>query len=424
MPTWTATLLQTERKGNEMSANPVQDTPTSQSSRRTLFIVGLVLLILLTGGLAVGTIPRLIRERAASTLAATNAAQPPRVAVATATRVAPDAERVLPGNCLPLTEIAIYPRTTGYLKRWTVDIGDHVKAGQLLAEISTPEIDAQLEQARATLVQDKANLARSKAQEVYAKSEEKREKEAYTASVSSKNAYESAVAASGVAGATVSASEATLQVDAANIMRLEALQSFQKITATFDGVITARNIDPGALLQADTPATTKEMFHLMRTDILRVWVNVPQTFSTTIQTGQTATVYRREDPARIFAGKVARTADALDPNTRTLLTEVHVPNPENLLRPGMYLEVRFVFDRKIFPIMIPSAAVVVRSQSPLVGVLDANHAIHYRPVQLGRDYGAQVEVTVGLKQGEIVVIHPGDDLPEGTIVEPVTHPEK
>jgi RND family efflux transporter MFP subunit len=402
-----------------MIENTASETPNFKPTRRTFLIIAVVLAIVFAGALTAGTIPRLRREHATDQLAATNAAQPPRVSVATAVQIAPDAERTLPGNCIALEEIAIYPRTTGYLKRWNVDIGDHVKAGELLAEIATPEVDAQLEQARATLVQDKANLARSRAQEVYARSEEKREKEAFTASVSSKNAYESAVAASGVAAATVSASEATLLVDAANIQRLEALQSFEKITASFDGVITARNVDPGALVQADAPSTTKELFHLMRTDILRVWVNVPQTFSTTIKRDQAAILYRREDPGRIFRGSVARTADALDPNTRTLLTEVHVPNPDNLLRPGMYLEVKFTFDRKIFPIMIPSAAVIVRTQAPFVGVLDANHAVHYRSVQLGRDYGAQVEVSVGLKPGEIVVIHPGDDLPEGTVVEPV-----
>lgn len=379
---------------------------------------------LVVGGWATGTIPRQKQQRAVEERAAAAATQPPRVAVAVATRVAPDAERVLPGNCLPLTEIAIYPRTTGYLKWWKADIGDRVKAGQLLAEIATPEIDEQLEQARATLVQDQANLVRAKAQQVYAKAEERRQTETYNAGAASKNEYDSAVAAADVATATVKANEATLVVDKANIHRLETLQSFQKITAPFDGIITARNIDPGALVQADAPTTTRELFHLMRTDVLRVWVNVPQTFSTTVKAGQSATVYRREDPGRTFEATVARTADALDPNTRTLLTEVHVKNPDNALRPGMYLQVKFTFDRRIFPVMIPSAAVVIRSQSPMVGVVDAGRAVRYRSVQLGRDYGAEVEVTVGLNPGETVIVHPGDDLPEGTVVEPVPQQTK
>ncbi len=401
------------------------DTPAATRAGwpRVLAVVAAVVAVL-AGGFALGTVPRLRQEHAVRAQAEAASVRPPRVTVATATRVAPDAERVLPGNCLPLTEISVFPRTTGYLTRWTADIGDRVKAGQVLAEISTPEIDAQLDQARATLVQDRANLVRAQAQEVYAKSEERREKKAYEGGGESKDLYDSAVAKSQVAVATVRASEATLRVDEANVHRLETLQSFQTVTAPFDGVITARNIDPGALVQADTPTTTKELFHLMRTDTVRVWVNVPQTFSTAVKAGQAASVSRREDPGRTFAGTVARTADALDPNTRTLLTEVHVPNPDNALRPGMYLQVRFTFDRNVFPVIIPSAAVVIRSRAPTVGVVDADRAVRYRPVQLGRDYGAELEVTVGLAPGETVVVHPGDDLPDGTVIEPVPAPAK
>jgi RND family efflux transporter MFP subunit len=403
-------------------------TPAAPPTPRTRWIWllagGVLFALVLVGGLAAGTIQRLKQEQTVRDQATAVAAQPPRVAVAIATRVAPDAHRLLPGNCLPLTEAAIYSRTTGYLKRWTADIGDRVKAGQLLAEIATPEVDAQLEQARAALVQDKANVVRTQAQEAYAKAEAQRQYRLAGSLATSKDEYENAAAAARVATATVSAAQATLKVDEANILRFETLQSFEKVTAPFDGVITARNIDPGALVQADTPNTTRELFHLMRTDVVRVWVNVPQVFSSSIKSGQVATVYRQDDPARTFAGKVARTADALDPATRTLLTEVHVPNPDNALRPGMYLQVKFTFDRSVFPVMIPSAAVVIRSQAPTVGVLDGNNAVHYRPVQLGRDWGATVEVSAGLSPGETIIVHPGDDLPDGSVIEPVPQPNK
>jgi RND family efflux transporter MFP subunit len=135
-------------------------------------------------------------------------------------------------------------------------------------------------------------------------------------------------------------------------------------------------------------------------------------------------VYRREEPQKQYPGKVTRTADALDPNTRTLLTEVDVPNPENVLRPGMYLQVKFVFERKIFPLMIPAAALATRTQKPRVAVLDDQHRVHYRDLELGRDYGAEVQVLAGLKDGETVVVYPGDDIPEGTAVEPVPLPVK
>jgi RND family efflux transporter MFP subunit len=157
----------------------------------------------------------------------------------------------------------------------------------------------------------------------------------------------------------------------------------------------------------------------MRTDILRVFVNVPQVFATGIQVGQGAVVYQRDAPSKQFPGKVTRTADALDPNTRTLLTEVQVPNPDNALRPGMYLQVKFVFSRVTPSIRIPAAAIVVRSGPRMVAVLDARHAVHYRDVQLGRDFGDEIEVLTGLGAGDTVVVHPGDDIPEGTVVEPV-----
>jgi RND family efflux transporter MFP subunit len=165
------------------------------------------------------------------------------------------------------------------------------------------------------------------------------------------------------------------------------------------------------------------MFRLMRTDILRVFVDVPQVFATEVKVGRYAVVYRREEPNRLFTGTVTRTADALDANTRTLRTEVQVPNPVNALRPGMYLQVKFTFKREAAPILIPSAAVVTRSSGPKVGVLDEQQKVHYQPVQLGRDYGAEIEVVEGLKDGDIVVVHPGDDLSEGFAVEPVPPPK-
>jgi RND family efflux transporter MFP subunit len=160
------------------------------------------------------------------------------------------------------------------------------------------------------------------------------------------------------------------------------------------------------------------MFHLMRTDILRVFVDVPQVFATAVKVGQDAVVYRREEPNRLFKGTVTRTANALDLATRTLRTEVQVANPDNALLPGMYLQVKFIFNREESPILIPSAAVVTRTDGPKVGVLEDLQKVHYQPVRLGRDYGAEVEVVSGLKAGQTVVVRPGDDLPEGSAVDP------
>jgi RND family efflux transporter MFP subunit len=378
--------------------------------------------VALAGALTAGTLPRWRQQRAVDAAAAEAAAAPPRVTVAAARRYAPEAERVLPGNCLPLLEAAVFARTNGYVKRRLVDIGDRVREGQLLAEIATPEIDAQLEQARAALLQARANLVRDKANEVFAKAEEQRTLSLLrTGGAAAQEEYDSRVAAAQVATATVHATEATIKVDEANVLRLTTLQSFQKLTAPFPGVITARNVDPGDLVSADSPNTTRELFHLMRTDVLRVFVNLPQVFAPGVKAGQGADVYRRDDPQK-FPGRVTRTADALDPNTRTLLTEVQVPNPDNTLRPGMYLQVRFAFARDVLPVVIPAAALAPRTGGPRVAVLDDQRRVRYRAVQLGRDFGAEIAVTAGLNAGETVVVHPGDDLPEGMAVEPVPVP--
>jgi RND family efflux transporter MFP subunit len=222
-----------------------------------------------------------------------------------------------------------------------------------------------------------------------------------------------------VATATIELSEATIQANAANVKRLEDLQSFQKVTAPFAGVVTARNFDPGALMIADNK-TSKELFHLARIDTIRVFADVPQTFATAIKPGQTAPVFRREVPGRVFPGVVTRTTNAVDPNTRTLRVEVDVPNPDRALLPGMYLQVRFQLDAPPGIVQAPGAAIVVRAEGSKVAILDSQNAIRYRPVTVARDYGTVVDVVAGLVGGETVVVRPGDDLAEGTIVEPIT----
>jgi RND family efflux transporter MFP subunit len=222
--------------------------------------------------------------------------------------------------------------------------------------------------------------------------------------------------------AQVEATKASIQVNEAAVQRFMALQGFQKIVAPFPGIVTARNIDPGDLIIADAQ-TTKELFHLMRTDTLRVFVNVPQVFVTGIKVGQDAVIYRREDLQTQYPGKVVRTANALDQNTRTLLTEVDVPNPNDALRPGMYLQVKFIFSRQMAPILIPAAALVVSSTgAQQVAVPDEQHRVQYRTVQLGRDFGAEIEVMSGLRAGETIIVHPGDALQAGTAVDPIPLP--
>jgi RND family efflux transporter MFP subunit len=390
--------------------------------RRLLAIIALAV-VALTGALVAGTVPRLARERAVNAEAAAVANSPPRVTVVAARPAATRDERVLPGNALPLLDAALFARTTGYVKARHVDIGDRVKQGQVLAEISAPDVDAQLTQAQANLALARANLPLAQANLELAQITLNRDLMAVAVRAVSQQQIDQDRATVKTNAASVEVAQASIQVNEATVQRFTELQGFQKITAPFPGVITARNIDPGDLVSADTPNTTTQLFHVMRTDVLRVFVNVPQVFATGIQVGQSAIVYQRENPLKQYPGRVTRTADALDANTRTLLTEVQVPNPENALRPGMYLQVKFVFDRTAVPVQIPAAALATRTGGPRVAVLDEKHRVHYRTVQTGRDYGAEIEVIAGLKAGDTVVVHPGDDIPEGTVVEPVPLPK-
>jgi len=374
----------------------------------------------LTAALAAGTAPRLRQEQQLAAATAAAAAARPLVTVAVAERMAANAERVLPGNTLPLLEASIYARTNGYLKSRRVDIGDRVAQGRLLAEIAAPDIDAQLAQAKANLAQAQANLPLAEANNELARVTLARDIKAGAGTATSWEQIDQDKAQVKVTAAQVEAARASIQVNEAAVQRYTELQGFQKIIAPFPGVITARNVDAGDLISADTPNTTKELFHLMRTDVLRVFVNVPQVFATGIKVGESAAVYLRDDPAKQFPGKVTRTADVLDPNTRTLLTEVDVPNPDNVLRPGMYLQVKFIFERNVMPVMVPAAALATRSGAPRLAVLDDEQRVQYRTVQLGRDFGAEIAVIAGLNGGETIVVHPGDDIPEGTVVEPVS----
>lgn len=383
----------------------------------------LVALVLLAAGLFAGLTVAGLRaragvqvEREAATVAV--ASDRPRVLTTKVEPAPPTVEQLLPGTAAPLLDTGIYARTSGYLKRWLVDIGDEVKEGQLLAEIETPEVDAQLLQARAALLESRATHERNKASATLARISLDRSKLTVDRGVGAQQNLDDAEAALKVSDATVHVSEATIAATAANVKRLEDLQRFQKVTAPFAGVITARNYDPGALIVADN-ATAKELFHLAQMDTIRVFVDVPQTLATAVRVGRTAHVFRREEPANEFAGSVTRTTSSVDPRTRTLRAEVDVPNPGGGLLPGMYLQVRFRLDAPKGVFRLPGAAIITRADGAKVAVLDAQSAIRYRPVKVGRDFGAQVEVVTGLAGGETVVLRPGDDMPEGTLVDPV-----
>lgn len=324
----------------------------------------------------------------------------PYVAVVHATPISGDSDLVLPGNIQSYVDSPIYARTNGYLRKWYKDIGSQVSKGELLAEIDTPEVDAQLAQARADLATSEANVK--------------------LAGVTAQR-YQDLLKTDAVSRQDVdnyngdyAAKQAMVQSAQANLKRLEELESFKRVYAPFSGVLTKRNVDIGTLINAGNGGTsTREMFDLAQTDPLRVYVAVPQTFVHSIHDDMKACLELSEFPDKKFCGKVVRTAGAVDPSTRTLLTEVDVPNPSKTLLEGEYAQVHF--DTKLTGehLSVPNNALLFRPTGTLVAVVDPNNKIDLKKLTIGRDLGNSVEVISGITSTEPFVINPPDSLDQG-----------
>ncbi len=310
-----------------------------------------------------------------------------------------DQSITLPGTIQPFTDAAIYARTNGYLRKRYADLGSRVKRGQLLAEIDTPEIDQQLQQSRADLVTAEANAK-------LAKTTAERYQDLIKSESVSRQDLDNAVGGFEARTAEVLSAKA-------NVSRLQQLQGFSRIYAPFDGVITARNTDIGALIDSGNGA--KELFHVAATDRMRVFVSVPQVYSQSARTGLDATVTLREFPGRTFTGKIARTAEAIDVTSRTLLTEVDVDNPKGELLPGAYAEVRIQLPPGASSFRLPVNTLVFRAEGMQVATVQGGHVV-MQAVTLGRDFGTTVEVVSGLTGNEQVVINPPDALLAGQAV--------
>jgi RND family efflux transporter MFP subunit len=326
----------------------------------------------------------------------------PTVAVVKPKRAAPAAELVLPANVQAFVDSPIYARTNGYLRHWYVDIGAHVKAGQLLADIETPEVDQQLRQARAEVGTAQANLRLSQiTAERYAGLLK-------TDSVSKQEADN--------AEGEYAARKAALESAQANVKRLEELQSFEKIYAPFSGVITARNTDIGALIESGSSGGTRtELFHVAQPDKLRVYVNVPEPYSQSAKVGIKAALTVPEFTGRRFEGKLVRTANAIDQATRTLLAEVDVNNPTGTLLSGAYAEVHFNLPTVSSSFILPVNALLFRSEGLRVAAVEDGKA-ELRQITIGHDFGSEVEVVAGLNGNESIVVNPPDSLVSGEAV--------
>jgi RND family efflux transporter MFP subunit len=323
------------------------------------------------------------------------------VTVATPTREGAAYTLRLPGSTAPLQATVLYARTSGYLKRFHADIGDRVKAGTVLAEIESPETDARLREARATLEQSRANLALV-AQRLG------RARKAFETNAVALGEVDDLAAQHNSATAAVHVGEAV-------VSRLETDQSFQKVVAPFDGVVTQRNVELGSLVSAGSAAGVTPLFRMEQNDVLKVLVDVPQSASASIAAGQMVQVEVRERPGQRFEGTVARTAGTVDPATRTLRTEVRLPNTGGALLSGMYAQVHLGVQDPRNPLRIPAAALVVDAAGTQVVTVDASGALHRTTVKLGRDFGKQVEITAGLSGDERLVLNPRDDLRDGQL---------
>lgn len=442
-PNWTndrteaqllAEIEELKRKLHEQHRDASGHGKGRRPSAATLWILAIAAVLILVGAFFAGYLPQASRQTALAKEAREDTVALPPVNVVVVEQASGKSELVLPGNIQAVTEAPVLARASGYIKTRYADIGDRVKEGQQLADIEAPELDQQVRQAKATVDQVKssleqavANLQQGKtnrdiarltwerwnalvAKGAVARQDVDTYKAQYDASESSMQSLDKAV----------NVAKSNITVAEANLGRLTDMQGYLKVRAPFAGVITLRNVDTGALVAEGTTL----LFRIAQTDRLRTYVNVPQADSTSIRVGQSAQLKIPDLPLKTFTGTVTRTANALDPATRTLLAEVQVPNEGGLLLPGMYSEVNFTTPRMEPPLMIRADALVVRGDGPRVAVVGDDNVVHFQAVQVGRDYGDQLEVLGGLAKGERVVISPGDVVREGVKVRPVLVAEK
>ena len=372
----------------------------TQSYRRHMALLGIAVL---AGALGLGIFWGLrARSAANTTLRQTTAeAAVSLVRVVSPKPGAPTQEIRLPGTTQAFTDAPIFARTNGYVKGWYFDIGAHVKQGQLLAEIESPEVDQQLQQARADFETAQANLRQAQI------TADRWLALLQTDSVS-KQETDQAVSA-------LSAMKATVDSNAANVRRLEQLQGFEKVYAPFDGVITARNVDIGVLINAGANTAGRELFHMAAIHTLRVFVAVPEVYSRAARPGSSATLTLEEFPGRTFHGTLVRNANAIDLASRTLLVEVDVDNPGGELLPGAYVFVHLSLPKQIASVTLPANTLLFRAEGLQVAVVRDGQA-QLVPVTIGRDYGETVEILSGLQPTDQVIVAPSDSLTSGTRV--------
>jgi RND family efflux transporter MFP subunit len=372
------------------------ETPPQPRKTGVFYVLAMVVIALVL----VGAFTLLQRRSQYQALAKeTEALAVPTVAVVHPTAEGAEEGLILPGTMQAYVESPIYARTNGYLKKWYRDIGSRVAKGELLADIDTPEVDQQLIQARADLETAKANANLSRITAM-------RYEELIKSDGVSKQEVDNAQGDYAAKQAVVASSEA-------NVHRLADLESFKHIYAPFSGVITRRNVDIGTLINAGNGGSSQQLFALAQTDPIRVYLNVPESAAPSIKVGMHSSLELAQFPGRKFAGKVVRTAEAIDPGTRTLLTEVDVPNKSGELLPGGYAQVSLGVKISGDRLQVPVNALLFRSEGLRAIVVDGDHKLHLQPLTIGRDYGVSLEILQGLHTSDWIVLNPADSLEEG-----------
>ncbi len=428
--------LRAEVEALRKQLNSLQREPAANAgpSGGTLLVLVLMLAGLVAAGYFLGYLPRQRREHVLAAEAQVEGSSLPVVNVEPVTRSARDSSLLLPGNIQAITEAPVLARASGYIRKRYVDIGDRVTAGQVLAEIEAPELEQQIKQAGAaidqansTIQQAEAALEQGQANANLAKVNAQRYANLLAKGVVSRQdndtyqaQFEAQQANVQALGKAVAAARSNAAAAQANLARLHELQGYQTVRAPFAGVITLRNIDSGVLVNEGNTL----LFRIAQTDRLRLYVNVPQAQSGSVRRGQAANLLIPDMPGRKFSGIVSRTANALDPTTRTLLVELEVPNQAGVLLPGMYAQVDLSIARSNPPLLIPGDTLVVRSDGPQVAVVKPDGAVHFTRIQLGRDYGDHLEVLSGLEEGQQLAVNPSDGVREGVRVKPVTTPRE
>lgn len=400
-----------------------------QPSATTIWAIFLGAAVLIAIAFFAGYIP--LQKRRAVVLGEAHDEQQalPRVEVITVGRSTRQSGLQLPGNIQPITEAPVLARADGYVQKRLVDIGDRVKAGQTLAEIDAPELTDQVTQAKAAVRQSEAALEQATAnvQQGRTDMELARVMARRSGQLVAKGAvskqdddqaqaqYNSKLAALQSLEKAIEVQRANINAAQSNLARLEKMQSYCVVQAPFDGVITLRNVDVGALVNSGSTL----LYRIAQMGTLRTYLNVPQTYADSIKAGQPAILTVSNLPGREFQGQVARSASALDPSSRTLLVEVHVPNADGALLPGMYAQVELRSVRAEAPLLVPSDALIVRSDGAQVAVVRPDRTVHLQKIEVGRDYGDRLEVVKGLREGDMLISNPGDTVREDLKVDAV-----